>query len=190
VEELRSRLGLCFPFVLFVGTIEPRKNLARLIGAFEQAVRSADLPHHLVIAGAAGWKDGPVWNAFESSPVRERIHMLGYLSDADLPTAYGAADVFAYPSHAEGFGLPALEAMACGTAVLTSSTTSLPEVVGEAALMVDPLDQDAIARGLERLLSDASERPALAEAGIARAASFSWDRVAEQTMAVYAEAAA
>jgi len=190
VEELRNRLGLCFPFVLFVGTIEPRKNLARLIGAFEQAVTRAGLPHHLVIAGAAGWKDGPVWNAFESSPVRERIHMLGYLSDADLPTAYGAADVFAYPSHAEGFGLPALEAMACGTAVLTSSTTSLPEVVGDAALMVDPLDRDAIARGLERLLSDASERRALAQAGIERAATFSWDRVAEQTMAVYAEAAA
>jgi len=140
---------------------------------------------------ASATATGPYVNfKLDRGALFRRVFQSALVDKQLLPTAYGAADVFAYPSHAEGFGLPALEAMACGTAVLTSSTTSLPEVVGDAALMVDPLDQDAIARGLERLLSDASERRALAEAGIARAATFSWDRVAEQTMAVYAEAAA
>ncbi len=190
IADFRERLGLGFPYVLFLGTIEPRKNLAPLIRAFERAVASARLPHHLVIAGAAGWKDGPVWSAYESSGIRDRIHLIGYLSEDDLPTAYSAADVFAYPSHAEGFGLPALEAMACGTAVLTSNTSALPEVVGESGLLVDPLDEEALARGLQRLLCDRAEREARSESGIARAATFNWSRVAEQTMAVYAEAAA
>lgn len=188
--DLRRRLGLSFPYVLFVGTIEPRKNLARLIRAFERAVTRARLPHHLVIAGASGWKDGPVWRTYETSAVRDRIHAIGYLSDEDLPAAYGAADVFAYPSRAEGFGLPALEAMACGTPVLTSNTSALPEVVGSAALLVDPEDEEAIAIGLERLLGDPEERRMRRESGLERAARFSWDRVADQTLAVYAEAAA
>jgi glycosyltransferase involved in cell wall biosynthesis len=187
---LRERLDFSHPYVLFVGTIEPRKNLARLIKAFERAVTRARLPHHLVIAGAWGWKDGPVRAALEASSIRDRIHMVGYLAEEDLPTAYGGADVFAYPSEGEGFGLPPLEAMACGTAVLTSSTTSLPEVVGDAALMVDPRDELDLAEGLERLLCDPEKRRKLSQSGLKRAAEFSWARVAEQTMAVYAEAIA
>jgi glycosyltransferase involved in cell wall biosynthesis len=190
MESLRERLGICEPFVLFVGTGEPRKNLVRLIKAFERAVTRAGAPHHLIVAGAQGWKDGPIRSAYETSGVRDRIHMVGYLSDEDLPAAYGAADVFAYPSQAEGFGLPALEAMACGTAVLTSNSSAIPEVVGDSALLIDPLDEEDLARGLERLLCDPKERRALGEAGIRRAAGFSWDRVAAQTMAVYAEAMA
>jgi glycosyltransferase involved in cell wall biosynthesis len=190
MNEFRERHGLCFPYVLFVGTIEPRKNLVRLIRAFERAVTDGALPHHLVIAGGAGWKNGPVWEALERSGVRDRIHAIGYLSEDDLPAAYSAADVFAYPSQAEGFGLPALEAMACGTAVLTSNATAIPEVVGDAAVMVDPLDEEALVSGLERLLTDRAEREARSESGIRRAARFSWQRVAEETMAVYAEAMA
>ena len=190
VKALRERLNICQPFVLFVGTIEPRKNLVRLIRAFEQAVTRSGAPHHLVVAGARGWKDGPISSAYETSGVRDRIHMVGYLGDDELPAAYGAADVFAYPSQAEGFGLPALEAMACGTAVLTSNSSAIPEVVGDSAVLVDPLDENDLARGLEHLLCDPKERQFRGESGMRRAAGFRWDRVAEQTMAVYAEAIA
>ena len=190
IEGLRERLGLSDPYVLFVGTIEPRKNLARLIKAFERAVTRSGVRHHLVIAGASGWKDRPVMAALEASGLRDRIHMVGYLAEEDLPTAYGAADVFAYPSEGEGFGLPPLEAMACGTAVLTSNSTSLPEVVGDAALLVDPRDEVDLAEGLERMMCDPEERERRSQLGLRRAAQFSWARVAAQTMAVYAEAIA
>lgn len=190
VAELRERLGLCRPFVLFVGTMEPRKNLARLMRAFERAVLRGGLEHDLVIAGPAGWKEGPIRHVYERSGVRDRIRLAGYLSEDDLPVMYGAADLFAYPSQAEGFGLPPLEAMACGTPVLTSEGSALAEVTGAAALLVDPLDEGAIACGLERLLADPEERRTRSEAGLRRAAEFRWDRVAEQTLDVYREAAA
>lgn len=190
MEAARERLAGGNPYVLFVGTIEPRKNLDRLIGAFEAAVRRSSAPHHLVIAGAWGWKNSPVRTAYETSTVRDRIHIAGYISDEDLPAAYAGADVFAYPSQAEGFGLPPLEAMACGTAVMTSNNSSLPEVVGNAALLVDPLDEADLAAGLERLLSDPQKRRSMSEAGLNRAAHFSWESVARQTMSVYAEAIA
>jgi len=187
-EHFRRWYGVPAPYVLFVGTIEPRKNLARLIRAFGMAVGRTTAPHHLAIVGARGWKDGPVAAALAESPVRERIHFPGYVADEDLPAAYSGADVFAYPSLYEGFGLPPLEAMACGSAVLTSRTTALPEVVGDAALTVDPASEEEIAAGLVRLLTEPETREALAAAGLARATSFRWDTVAEQTMAVYAEA--
>jgi glycosyltransferase involved in cell wall biosynthesis len=175
--------------VLFVGTIEPRKNLVRLMRAFALAVRETGTDHQLVIAGADGWKVGAVRAAYEVSPVRDRIHFIGYIPEDELPAAYSGADLFAYPSLCEGFGLPPLEAMACGTAVLTSQISSLPEVVGDAALTVDPFDVNAIANGLIRLMTDRSAREALAAAGVTRAAAFRWDRVATQTLAVYREAA-
>jgi glycosyltransferase involved in cell wall biosynthesis len=189
VDRFLERYGLRRPYVLFLGTIEPRKNLPRLIAAFEQAVRMTGTPHHLLIGGASGWKTSPVARAYEDSPLRDRIHLLGYLADQDLPAALTGADVFAYPSLQEGFGLPPLEAMACGSAVLTSTTTSLPEVVGEAALKVDPHDECAMAEGLALLLMSRAEREHLAAAGRERADEFRWDKVAEQTLAVYREAA-
>lgn len=189
VQEFRERFGLDRSYVLFVGTHEPRKNLDRVIQAYELAVQRTGTEHLLAIAGVRGWKDEAAQRALHSSPARDRIRLLGYVPDELLPAAYSGADAFVYPSLLEGFGLPPLEAMACGAPVLTSNSTSLPEVVGEAALTVDPLDVEEIAKGLQRLMCDAELRVALAAAGRRRSERFRWDRVAEQTMAVYAEAA-
>jgi len=190
VERFRARYRIRRPYVLFVGTIEPRKNLARLIQAFDALLARTAAPHELILVGQRGWKDGPVWEAFRDSPNRDRIRSLGYVDDEELPAAYSGADAFAYPSIHEGFGLPVLEAMACGAPVLTSSVSSLPEVAGDAAVLVDPLDAEALTCGLARLVCDASERRRFAAAGLERAARFRWDQVAQRTLAVYAEVAA
>jgi len=190
VSATRERLGLAGPYVLFVGTVEPRKNLDRLVRAFSAAVLRSGLPHQLVIAGGAGWRAAPFRAALNASPVRDRIRVLGYVAEEDMPALYGGADLFVFPSLEEGFGLPPLEAMACGTAVVTSCTSALPEVVGDAAALVDPLDEGALSSTIEGLLGSGRRRRALAQAGPAQAARFSWERVADQTLAVYAEAAA
>lgn len=186
---MRRRLGLERPYVLFVGTLEPRKNLPRVIRAFTEVAERLDLPHELVIAGGRGWMNESVNQAMEQSSRRAQIRLAGYVDDADMPALYAGAEIFVFPSLVEGFGLPPLEAMACGTAVLTSATGSLPEVVGDAALLVDPLDEASIAAGIEKLLCDGEARHALAGAGRLRARNFDWNRAAEETIAVYAEAA-
>ena len=188
VESAREWLDLDAPYVLYVGTIEPRKNLDRLLRAFTGAVTRGGLPHHLVIAGAVGWKTGALREAYASTPLATRIHFPGYVPEVLLPALYSGADVFAYPSLAEGYGLPPLEAMACGTAVLTSNTSALAETAGAAALLVDPLDEEALSEGLERLLADPGERQRRAAAGLRQAAEHSWERTAERTLAVYREA--
>jgi glycosyltransferase involved in cell wall biosynthesis len=189
IERFRRRFGLVDPYVLFVGTIEPRKNLPRLIEAFSAAVAGHAFPHRLIIAGGSGWKDEPVRRAYRASAVRERIHFAGYLRDDELPAAYAGADVFIYPSLHEGFGLPPLEAMACGTPVITSNVTSLPEVVGEAAVTVNPRDTNALTDALRVLLRDAALRDELSAAGRARAREFTWEDAAARTIGVYEEAA-
>ncbi len=189
VQEFREKFGLDRSYVLFVGTHEPRKNLDRLIQAYELAIERTGSEHLLAIAGVRGWKDEAVQRALHASPARDRIRLLGYVPDELLPAAYTGADAFVYPSLLEGFGLPPLEAMACGAAVLTSNTSSLPEVVGNAALTVDPLDVEEIAAALQRLICDRELRLSLGAAGRMRSEQFRWAQVAEQTMAVYAEAA-
>jgi glycosyltransferase involved in cell wall biosynthesis len=190
VRTLRARLGLERPYLLFVGTVEPRKNIARLIRAFEIAVQREGLPHDLVLAGADGWKMRSVRAAYERSPLRDRIRRIGYLPDADLPAMYAGADAFVYPSLLEGYGLPPLEAMACGTPVMTSSTTALGEVAGPAALTVEPRDTAALADAIARVLGDGVLRDALRERGFARAAALRWDAVADEMIALYREVAA
>lgn len=181
------RQGLRAPFILSVGTIEPRKNHVRLILAFERlAPRFPDL--QLVLAGRRGWMYDAVFAAIAASPVRDRIQYREYVPDDDLPELYRMASVLAYPSLYEGFGLPPLEALASGTPVLTANCSSLPEVVGEAGVLVDPMSVDAIAGGLAELLANDGARDHFRQAGLAQAAHFTWDGAARATLAVYERA--
>jgi glycosyltransferase involved in cell wall biosynthesis len=175
IAALRAKHGLPERFVLHVGRLQPRKNIARLVEAFAEVHRRhPGLPHHLLLAGAEGWLFDQIYSAAAQSPVREYIHFLGYVSEEDLPTLYAAADVLALVSLWEGFGLPVIEAMACGTAVLTSNCSSLPEVAGDAAVQVDPRNTPAMAAALERLLVDKTHRVEVAQRGPAQAARFTW----------------
>jgi glycosyltransferase involved in cell wall biosynthesis len=188
VAAFRARRGLPERFVLFVGTLEPRKNLVRLIEAFARS--GADNGTALVLAGARGWYDEEVFATVERRGLSSRVHFPGYVPNDELPLWYNAAEIFAYPSLYEGFGLPVLEAQACGTPVLTSSVSALPEAAGDGALLVDPTDVEAIADGLHRLLTDATLRGVLRQRGLEHAAWFSWPRTAAETVAVYQEAIA
>jgi glycosyltransferase involved in cell wall biosynthesis len=164
--------------VLGVGTLEPRKNLERLIEAWA-GMQSEE--YELVLVGSIGWDAGAILRRAR----RRRVRLLGYVNDDDLVALYSLCEAFCYPSLYEGFGLPVLEAMAAGAPVITSSVSSLPEVAGDAAVLVDPRDAQAIRAGLERVLSDARERERLRIAGRARAAQFSWDQTARLTRDVF-----
>lgn len=188
-HEVLARHGLDeTPYVLAVGTLEPRKNQERLVRAFSELPPRFD-DVHLAIAGGEGWRSEGIRRALRESSAPERIRLLGRVPGQDLPALYAEARVFAFPSLYEGFGLPILEAMASGTPVLTSDVSSLPEVAGDAALLVDPHSTDAIRDGLERLLEDAGLRGRLARRGRERERRFTWRRTAEETMAVYRQVA-
>jgi glycosyltransferase involved in cell wall biosynthesis len=175
-------------FILFVGTLEPRKNLRRLIDAFARLARD-DHEVALVIVGASGWMTSDLAPLAEAHGLADRIVFTGYVADDELPRWYQAATLFCYPSLYEGFGLPVLEAMACGTPVVTSNTSSIPELASGAAARIDPTDVAALADALGALLADAPRRAEMSRAGIARARSYSWERTAAATYAVIAEAA-
>ncbi len=188
-EEARAhverRFGLDAPYVLAVGTLEPRKNLGALIAAFAGLPEGLRRRHRLAIAGGGGWLGVDPAAAAARAGIGERTSVLGPIADDDLPDLYAGAEVFVYPSLWEGFGLPALEALACGAPAIVSATSSLPEVVGEAAVLVDPHDAGALGAALERVLADADLRARLRAAGPRQAARFSWRRTAEETAAVY-----
>jgi glycosyltransferase involved in cell wall biosynthesis len=183
-DGLRKRLGLDGAFVLTVGTLQPRKNVEAALHAFER-LAAAGAEQRLALVGGRGWRDEALAELIRSSPAAERIVVTGRVSDEDLVGLYRAADCFVYPSRYEGFGFPPLEAMACGTAVISSNRTSLPEVVGDAGVLVDPDDVDAIERALSELLSSPERRAELVERGYRRAAEFSWRRCAELTADAY-----
>ena len=174
-------------FVLAVGTLEPRKNLPRLVAAYAQLDRELQERHPLVVVGALGWETGETLDALRS--LGTRCKLLGYVSDATLAELYRRCAVFCYPSLGEGFGLPVLEAMAAGAAVVTSNVSSLPEVGGEAVDYVDPHSTAAIESGLRRILRDESHRGELELAGKARAAEFSWARFSEIVLTTLEQAA-
>jgi glycosyltransferase involved in cell wall biosynthesis len=186
VADLRRRLGLEGPYLLGLGTVEPRKDLPALVRAF--AALATELPHRLVLAGLSGWGVGELAAAVAASGVADRILLPGYVPEADKAALLTGADVFAYPSRYEGFGLPVLEAMACGTPVVTTTGGSLPEVAGDAATLIEPGDTAALAAALARLATDPAARRDAAERGRRRAAAFTWDRCAELTAAAYSRA--
>lgn len=185
VKATLDRLQLPSPYVLFVGNLEPKKNLARLIEAFGRLRAASELQHHLVIVGErpTSGLDGGVtvagghWN--------DIVHFTGYVSDVELPALYRGADLVAYPSLYEGFGMPVLEGMAAGIPVLTSTVSSLPEVAAGAALLVAPDDVEAMAMGLYRALTDLNWRKGAVDAGLARAAQLSWEANARRTATLY-----
>jgi alpha-1,3-rhamnosyl/mannosyltransferase len=174
-------------FVLAVGTLEPRKNLPRLVEAYRRLDTELQARHPLVVVGALGWETGPTLQALRS--LGERCVMLGYVSDAALAELYRRCAAFCYPSLGEGFGLPVLEAMAAGAAVITSGLSSLPEVGGEAVEYVDPYDVQDIAGRLEALLRAPERRAELSTLAVVRAAQFSWDAFAQRTLEVLRNAA-
>ncbi|MDP3685376.1 MAG: glycosyltransferase family 1 protein [bacterium] len=198
-EDLRRRHQLPERFILFVGALQPRKNIVGLVTAFEEVKRTEratgsrewgigndDL--HLVIVSGGEWKAAPILARIERSPVRDSIHLLRKVASNELSALYSMATAFVLPSFSEGFGMPVLEAMAAGTPVVTSNTSSLPEVAGDAALLVDPKSPSAIAHAIIHVLQDASLRADLVAKGRARASRFTWDRTAEQTAAVIEKA--
>jgi glycosyltransferase involved in cell wall biosynthesis len=193
IESVLPRYGIHRPFVLAVGVLQPRKNLKMLCEAFGRAVRRSALPHRLVIAGKAGW--GTEQETLRAAAAAgggeaaaEAIVFPGYVDDADLPTLYRVADLFAYPSLYEGFGLPPIEAMACGAPVVVSDAPALPEVVGSAARIVPATSVEAWSEALAEMLTDPEMRRTYAMAGPARAACFTWRETAERTRAVYRDA--
>lgn len=185
VMETTARYDLHPGFVLFVGTLEPRKNIPGLLLAYRMLLdeKITDLP--LVLVGSKGWLYEEIFERIEALGLSDRVRFLRSVPDADLPQLYTAASVLAMPSFYEGFGLPALEAMSCGTPVVVADRASLPEVVGEAGLLVNPEDPGEMAQALKRVLTDHSERSRMREAGLKRAQDFTWKCVARQTRAVY-----
>jgi glycosyltransferase involved in cell wall biosynthesis len=184
---LRQSIGLddTTPYILFIGVIEPRKNLMGLIEAFDILKSRRSLPHKLVVAGRRGWLSDSTMERAERSPYRSEIVFPGFIPEEDLPTLYSAAEAFAFPSHYEGFGLPVLEAMACGTPVVASRASSLPEVVGDAGMQVDPDDSEHLASALELLALNPEMRADFSTRGIARASTFTWEAAAEVMLDVY-----
>ena len=183
--ETRRRLGIDDDFLLFVGTIEPRKNLSAIIKAFEEILRTTDLRPHLVVAGQVGWKSDDLLAQLERSPAREHIKRIGFVTDEDLRALYSSCSAFVYPSIYEGFGLPPLEAMACGAPVVASRVPSINESVARVASATDFRD---LARIVVELLSDQQLRRSLSERGLNHARSFSWARTAALTREAYARA--
>ncbi len=188
VEQVRARYGLPEHYLLTVGTIEPRKNLARLVEAL--AILRRDHPDlALVVVGAAGWLMESFFEAIETSGQQDAVIRPGYIPDADLPAVYAGATAGVLASVYEGFGLPVLEAMACGAPVACSRTSSVGEIAGDAALTFDPESVEEMVDALRRLLESADLREEMRERGYARAAQFSWERAARETWAIYQKVA-
>ncbi|RLC78980.1 MAG: glycosyltransferase family 1 protein [Chloroflexi bacterium] len=182
VEAFRESRSLPERFILFLGTLEPRKNLVRLVEAFALLKRK-DVK--LVLAGGKGWGYEPIFARVEELGLQERVLFPGFIPSEEKVYWYNAAEIFVYPSLYEGFGLPPLEAMACGTPVIASNAASLPEVVGDAGILIDAQDTNALAEALDFLLDHPEEREALKEKGLRRSREFSWEKTARETSELY-----
>jgi len=185
LAAVRERHRTSMHFILCVGDLQPRKNLKTLIDAYVRLRRTDTIRHKLVLVGRKAWLYDDIFAVARASSYADDLVFTGYVSDDDLVALYNAADLFVYPSIFEGFGLPPLEAMACGTPAVTSNSSSLPEVVGDAALMVDPLDAEALASAIAMALGDANLHAQLSMQGLQRAAMFSWEATARTVLDVY-----
>jgi len=184
LQQARQKYHLPEHYLLYVGMIEPRKNLPTLLQAYA-AVADQMPDHRLVVVGPKGWMVENILQQAGQLNISDKVYFTGYVEQVDLPLIYNMADVFIYPSVYEGFGLPVLEAMACGTPVITSNVSSMPEIIGDAGVLVTPNDSQALARSLLELINDPMERQRLSIRGLERAAAFTWKRTAEKTIAVY-----
>jgi glycosyltransferase involved in cell wall biosynthesis len=191
LQRVRQTYGIEGEYILSVGAIQPRKNLSRLIAAYSRLRRAkpeGKLPK-LVLVGKCAWLYDETLHTIKELGLGDSVILTGYVSATDLPGLYSGALCFVYPSYFEGFGLPPLEAMQCGTPVIVGNQTSLPEVVGDAGVLVDPFDVDALAAAIENVISDSNLRAELSVQGLARAKLFNWRETARQTLAVYRRAA-
>ena len=177
LERIKQKYNLPESFIMYVGSLSPRKNVIRLLEAFA-GIREK-IPHQLVLTASKSWKDSSVYAAMSRLNLQDRVHKLGYVEEQDMPALYNLADAYVYPSLYEGFGLPVLEAMQCGCPVVASDATSIPEVAGDAAMLVNPLDTQALADAVYRLLTDRELRNRLVAAGFEQAEKFSWRRCAQ-----------
>jgi glycosyltransferase involved in cell wall biosynthesis len=190
LQRVRQTYGIEGEYILSVGSIQPRKNLSRLIAAYARlrtTWANGKLPR-LILVGKQAWLYDETLRTIAAAGVKDSVILTGYVPTADLPALYTGALCFAYPSYFEGFGIPPLEAMSCGTPVLTGNRTSLPEVVGDAALMVDPFDVESLAAGLRKLGEDSDFRRALSVKGLDQAERFSWQKTAASTLNIYGRA--
>jgi glycosyltransferase involved in cell wall biosynthesis len=180
-----ERYGINGPYLLCIGKLQARKNTVRVIEAFGLLRKNTKLEHKLVMVGRKMWTSDEVYPLIDRLNLKDHIVVPGHIPQADIPLLYNGADALVFPSLFEGFGFPVIEAMACGCPVLTSTVTSLPEIAGDAALLVDPYRSEAIAEGIERLLTDTQLRQELIPKGFERARQFTWERTAEQVLRVY-----
>jgi glycosyltransferase involved in cell wall biosynthesis len=187
IQRVRHSYNLPEQYLLYTGTIEPRKGLETLIEALCSLVDT--FPHYLLIAGKRGWYSNEILSSVVRCGLERRVRLMGYVPDEDLPALYAGADVFVFPSKYEGFGLPPLEAMACGAPVVASNASSLPEVIGDAGILTPPEDAEALAEAIRRVLESTELQEDLRQRGKLRAAQFSWDETARRTLKVYEQVA-
>jgi len=186
LQQTQRRLELPRPYILSLGTLEPRKNFEGLVHAYRLLMQARpDTRHHLVIVGRKGWLYEGIFHAIAETGLAERVHICTNVEDEDLSAVYSMADLFVFPSWYEGFGMPPLEAMACDVPVIASDRGSLPEVLGDAALYVNPEDIEGIARAMSRLLEGDEERDSLVQRGRKQVQQFSWERSAKELLALY-----
>jgi len=186
LAEVRQKYGIEGEYILAVGNLQPRKNIPRLLEAYKRIrLENADIRAKLVVVGRKAWMFEGIFQSLADFPFLKDVILTDYVPKEDLPLLYNAASVFVYPSIFEGFGLPVLESMACGTPVVTSNTSCLPEIAGGAAVLVDPLKEDDIAAGIVKLLREPKTRQAYIAKGLARAQDFSWEKTGRQTSAIY-----
>ena len=188
-QEVRAHYPLPATYALYVGTLQPRKNLARLIRAYYQLLQHHPITWDLVLAGAGGWESAALAQLVRDLQLTQRVHLLGYVADEALPALYANAHFFCFPSLFEGFGLPILEAQTHGVPVMSANNSSLPEIAGDAAILVDPTDIEAIADAMLQLSQDEPLRQQLITAGYANVKRFSWEKAARETLAVLASVA-